>query len=522
MCPRVMFILLICPFCTRVGAFRWLLPLVVVGCCSFSASSQNTFQGQARRVPEEEVNRQSSFVEAERERLLGHYDKSAQKYKQFIDKYGDEPAAWYGLARALQAKGDAQGALDAAAKAVGLDAANEWYKILLADIYESLGQSADAVKVYSALCKQSPQNIRFLDKLAHLQVLAGRPKEALKTLEQLEKITGVTEATADKKHLIYLGLGDVKKAVGELQKLVNAYPARVVYRHRIAQVYESVGDKAAAQKVYEEILRIAPNDEAAKLALLAERRGSSGSVLSELRTLKPIVEDPKVSIDGKVKQVLPYFKQMEQDMPAEAIALLLELGDVLVKVHPDEAKAWSLSGDLYYHADRYDEALERYRRCLELGPRIFSVWANTLEILYLQRRFDELLRFSERAMDDFPNQPVAYYYYGVAALEQGRPEEALPQLEQAGIMVVNNPALSLDIADQVGRALLMKKDYGAARRHYEALLKQGGEQHPGILEHYGDVLYQSGQQQQAVEFWQRAARLLPSPRLEQKIRERRL
>ncbi len=514
--------LLICPLYARVRAFRWLLLLMVVGSCPFSAFSQNTFQGQARRVPEEEVNRQSSFIEAERERLLGHYDKAVQKYKQFIDKYGDEPAAWYGLARALQAKGDAQGALDAAAKAVGLDAANEWYKILLADIYESLGQSADAVKVYAVLCKQSPQDIRFLDKLAHLQVLAGQPREALRTLEQLEKITGVTEATADKKHLIYLGLGDVKKAVGELQKLVNAYPTRVVYRHRIAQVYESVGDKAAACKVYEEILRIAPDDEVAKLALLAGQRGSSGSVLPELRALKPIFEDPKVSIDGKVKQVLPYFSRMEQGLPAEAIALLLELGEVLIKVHPEEAKAWSLSGDLYYHANRYDDALERYRRCLKLSPRIFSVWANTLEILYLQERFDELLRLSETAMDDFPNQPLAYYYYGVAALEQGRPEEALPPLEQAGIMVGNNPALSLNIADQIGRALLMKKDHGAARRHYEALLKQGGEQHPGILEHYGDVLYQLGQQQQAVELWQRAARLSPSPRLEQKIKERRL
>ncbi len=484
--------------------------------------AQNTFQGAAKRVPESEVVRQSAFIEAELERQLGHYDKAVEKYRKFLDTYGDEAAAWYGLARTLQAQNDPRGALDAAAKAAALDPANVWYKILQADIFEKIGQPSDAVKVYQALCKQSPRNTDFLDRLAYLQVLAGQPKDALNTLEQIEKITGITEATADKKHLIYLGMGDVKKAVGELQKLVNAYPSRVVYRHRIAQVYESVGDRAAARKVYEEILRIAPDDEAAKMALLADRKSSGGSVVADLQALKPVFQDPKISIDSKVKQVMPYFGQMAKGLPAEAVALLLELGDIAEKMHPDDAKAWSLSGDLYYHANRYDEALARYRTCIRLNPRVFSVWANTLEILHGKGDYDELLRLSERAMDDFPNQPLAYYYYGVAAIEKGRPDDALPPLEQANLMTVNNPALTLDITDQTGRALLLKKDYTAAQKHYEQILNKGGDRHPGILEHYGDALYWAGQQAKAVEYWRKAAQIAPSARLEQKISAGRL
>ncbi|MDW8230394.1 MAG: tetratricopeptide repeat protein, partial [Saprospiraceae bacterium] len=365
------------------------------------------------------------------------------------------------------------------------------------------------------------RNTSFLDKLAYLQVLAGQPKDALNTLEQIEKITGITEATADKKHLIYLGLGDVKKAVGELQKLVNAYPTRVAYRHRIAQVYESAGDKAAARKVYEEILRIAPDDETAKMALLAERK-SGGSVVADLQALRPVFQDPKISMDSKVKQVMPYFSQMAKGLPADAVALLLELGDIAQKTHPDDAKAWSLSGDLYYHANRPDEALVRYRTCIRLNPRVFSVWANTLEILHSKGDYDELLRLSERAMDDFPNQPLAYYYHGVAALEKGRPDDALPVFEQANLMTVNNPALTLDIADQMGRALLLKKDYAAAQKHYEQFLSKGGDRHPGLLEHYGDALYWLGRQAQALEYWRKAAQIAPSPRLEQKISSGRL
>ncbi len=485
------------------------------------ALAQNTFQGVAKRVPESEVNRQSAFIEAERERLLEHHDKAVLKYRQFLSTMGDEAAAWYGLARSLQALSDLGGAAEAAEKAANLDPSNTWYKILQADIYEKMGQAADAVKVYQALCKQAPQNTEFLDRLAYLQVLAGQPKDALKTLDQLEKITGITEATADKKHLIYLGMGDVKKAVGELQRLVNAYPTRVVYRHRIAQLYESVGDKAAARKVYEDILRIAPDDEKAKMALLTERKGT-GSLVADLQALKPVFQDPKISIDSKVKQILPYFEQMAKGMPSDAVAVLLELADITERVHPDDAKAWSLSGDLHYHANRYDAALERYQACLKLNPRVFSVWANMLDILYAQGKTDELLRTAEKAMDYFPNQPLAYYYYAVSAIEKGRPDDALLQLEQAALMTVNNPKLALDIADQTGRALLLKKDYAAAQRHYEDALAQGGERHPGILEHYGDALYWLGRQSQAIEYWRKAAQIAPSSRLEQKISSGRL
>ena len=74
-------------------------------------------------------------------------------------------------------------------------------------------------------------------------MLAGEPKAGLKALDQLEKFTGVTEETADKKHMIYLGMGNVKKAAAELEKLADTYPYRLEYRHRLAELYDSVGDK---------------------------------------------------------------------------------------------------------------------------------------------------------------------------------------------------------------------------------------------------------------------------------------
>ncbi len=480
-----------------------------------SLCAQNTLGGQAKIVPEAEVERQSNFVNAERERLLGHFDKAIELYKKFTYDNPDVGAAWYGLARSYVSKNDFENALESIGKAVEKEPANEWYSIYQADIYEKIGRTKDAVKVYENLTKRFPNIVEFWDKLAYLSVLSGNPKGGLQALERVEKIRGTEEETSMEKHLIYVGMGDSKKAAAELQRLADAYPNRFEYRRRLAQYYEAMGDKANAKKVYEDILRRNPDDPVAKLAVLEKEKSSSDATY--LASLKPLFSDPKVSIDAKIKEILPFFPKLGAGGDAALSQNLLELGALVEKAHPDDPKAWSLSGDLLYHADRPTEALEKYRRCIKLNPTVFSVWENTLESLNQQKNYDEMLRLAEQAMDVFPNQPKAYYYFGLPANEKGRYDDAISQLEQAALMTGNNLALRLDITDQIGRALMGKKDFAAAAARYEQSLAKGGDQHPGILEHYGDALFQKGEREKALQFWQKANSIRKSPELEQKI-----
>lgn len=490
--------------------------LAIISLLAFSnIRAQNTIGGQVKIVPEAEADRQSDFVNAERERLLGHYDKAIELYKKFTYDNPNVGAAWYGLARCYVSKNDPANALDAINKAVEKEPANEWYQIYLADIYEKIGRVKDAVKVYENLTKRFPNTVEFWDKLAYLAVLSGDPKGGLEALERVEKLQGIEDETSMEKHLIYVGMGDHKKAAAELQKLADAYPDRPEYRHRLAQYYEAMGDKVNAKKVYEDILRRDPDDPVAKLAVMDKEKSSSDAAY--LASLKPLLSDPKVSIDAKIKEILPFFPKLGTGDDAALTQNLLELGALVEKAHPDDPKAWSLSGDLLYHANRPAEALEKYRQCIKLNPTVFSVWENTLDILSEQKNYDEMLRIGEQAMDAFPNRPEAYYYYGVAANEKGLYNDAIGQLEQAMLMTGNNLALRLDITDQIGLSLMGKKDFTAAAARYEQSLAKGGDQHPSILEHYGDALFQKGERDKAVQFWQKANAIRKSPELEQKI-----
>lgn len=481
----------------------------------FVAYTQNTIGGLAKTVPEEEVNRQSTFVDAERERLLGHQDKALDLYKKFTYDNPDIGPGWYGLSRTYYALGDLANALETIAKAIEKEPDNEWYLIFQADVFEKTGRIRDALKVYENLVKRFPETLEFLEHLAYLEVLSANPEGGLRALEKIERIRGVEEETSFQKHMIYVGMGEDKKAAAELRKLADTYPGRLEYRHRLAEFYDTMGDKANARSVYQEILAIDPNDKVARLAAVDKSKSSSDA--DYLSKLKPLFADPKVSIDAKIKEILPFFPKLDAGADQALADNLLELGAAVETAHPEDPKAWSLSGDLLYHANQPAEALKRYKKCIALNPTVFSVWENTLDILLLQKNYAEMLQTAEQAMDAFPNQPRSYWYFGLAANEKGRYDDAMSQLEQALLMTGNNQGLKLDIIDQIGRALIGKKDFAGARSRYEQVLTKGGDKHPGILEHYGDALFGSGDAGKALDYWRKANAIRKSPELEQKI-----
>jgi tetratricopeptide (TPR) repeat protein len=483
-----------------------------------SLLAQNTIGGKAVQVPEAEVNRQSAFLDAERERILSQYDKAIALYKKFLYNNDKEDAAWYGLARSYEAKEEMSNAIESAQKALTLAPDNQWYSIYLGDLYEKTGRTKDAIKIYEGLTKRFPNTPEFYQQLAYLAVRSGDPQTGLKSLERLEKITGISEKTSESKHLIYIGLNDNKKAAAELQKLADAYPRELDYRLRLARFYEAIGDTNGARRTYEEVLRYDPDNGTARLALAGTTTKSKDPGASARRKeLEPLFANPTVPIDDKIKELLPIFGELSKNNNPALAQDLVALSSLLEKAHPNDPKAWSCSGDALYFSDQSKAALEKYKKCISLNPNVFTVWENTMTILHSQSNWAELATTAEKAMEAFPNKPASYLHYGAAATELGKLEDALSALQQAELMVGNNTRLQIELADQIGVTCTRKKDYPAAIAAFEKALSAGGDKSARLMEHYGDALYHSGDAAKAQQMWQKAAAIQKNPALEQKI-----
>lgn len=447
--------------------------------------------GQEARVSEEDVNLQKLFIDASREKLLGNYDNAIALLKEVLKKDTKNAAAAFELARSYEATEEEEKAIRSIKDAIEWEPDNSWYLKFLADLYQKLNRNEEAAEAYERIVELEPNDEFNYFRWAYFLVRADEINEALKVYGLLEKRIGVNEEIIRRKHSLYLGTGDNKKAARELERLVEAFPTDMEYRHLLAGFYRQIGDEKSAEQVYREILKFDPNNAKAQLALAGEPAQAEGE-LQFLESLKPIFRQEEVDIDLKIGQLMPFIQRVADTGDRQLAATALELSSILENVHPTEAKAYSASGDLLYYSGKKQEALEKYRKTLELDDTVFLVWEQAMQIYKEERQYKELLAFSERAMDYFPNQAIACFLHGVAAHELGDNEEALSALQQALLMSGNNGFLQMQVQSRLGLVYNSMGQHERSGQSFEAALSLNPKS-PDVLSQYAYALAEQGE-----------------------------
>jgi len=447
----------------------------------------------AQRVSEEAVNLEETFLEAEREMILGRDEKAMELYREVLRQDPDNAAAAYQTARLYMRQETYEKALPMARKAIAGDPGNIWFRELEADLFERMGQHEEAAEAYAALVDMAPDHALLYTRWAYQLVRTGQIKEAIEVYDKLEKQIGLTEEVIQRKHKLYLGLGERDKAARELHRLVDAYPSRIAFRHQLADFYERIGEAAKAKTAYEEILAIAPDDPEAKLALAGKPTDQTREELNVLAALRPVFRDPAAPIDLKVKRILPLIQQAADTGDGELTAALLELTTLLEEVHPGDAKGFAASADLLYFSGRRAEAREKYARALELDDTVYPVWEQYLYILAEQRDFPALEAAAGEALDVFPNKARVYYLGGLALQKRQKNDEALALLQPALLMTGGDTGLEAELQCLLGTVY---EQQGEPERADEAFARalEHLPKAPPILTAYGLALARSGRQ----------------------------
>lgn len=463
---------------------------------------------QAQQVSEEEVNIQGKFIEANREHLLGKLDEAAELYLEILKELPDNDAVAYELARIYNEKEEGQKALRYIRLAIESAPENHWYRRFLATLYQKQNKNREAADVYEELVSRDPDNEDYYNLWAYFLVQANEVKEALKVYDKYEKRIGITEDVIRRKHSLYVGLGDNKKAAEELLRLIEAYPNRVEYRHLLAGFYEQIGEEKSAQEVYQNILDIAPDDPRASMALAGNSAQQSDDT-QFMRSLKPVFEKPDIDIDLKIAKLMPFIQKVADTGDQELAKVALQLTDILERVHPEEAKAFAAAGDLLYYSGEPIKALEKYKQSLEFDDTVFLVWEQVLRIHLEAKDFQSLRKDSEYAMDLYPNKAVLYYWNGLANARLKRPEDAIDAFSMAGMMVGNDGQLLADIKMHEGLVYFNMKKFAESETAFEKALELNPKD-PEVLNSYSYTLaLRSEKLDKASEMIQQALDLSP-------------
>jgi tetratricopeptide (TPR) repeat protein len=412
-----------------------LLPGVLLLIASGAAMAQ---------LSEEEIALQSKFIDATREKLLGENSEAIALLDGLFKENSSNAAVAFELGRlhlVSKAPLEAVRFLETARR---LDPSNNWYALYLADAYQSEGRYGDAAAIYGQLAGQQPLQASYYYQWAEQLAKAQQTEQALKVYAQLESVVGFNEEIARRRHTLHAGTGNKVKAAAELERLVATFPTNRSYRYLLATYYESGKDWESARRTYQQILQQWPDDSQARLALMRQSAGNEDEI-AYLNSLEAVFSKPDVSLDEKIKNLLPSIEKVAQTgQPALADAAL-RLTEILEKQYPGAAKPLAASADLLMYSQRKAEALVKYQAAVAADKSVFAVWENLMLLCYTSGNMVQLRKYSEMAMDYYPNKILVYYYAALAHENLHNYSQAINYLQDAMMIPLSDEQLSAEL-----------------------------------------------------------------------------
>jgi tetratricopeptide (TPR) repeat protein len=445
--------------------------IVVFGCKpSFKATTQTPVE-EAGNKPVLSYSDQRkldvSFSEGLIQKMQGNYPEAIDKFRKCLDVYPNHAASMYEISFIYNGGGKSADALPYAQKAVSLDETNSWYRLLLAKCYMETQKFNEASAAYEKLVKYNPEKLDNYYLWASALLHAGKVKEALEVYDKIEQMIGVTEEICLQKERIYLSLNQFDKAVAEAQKLIKSNPGEVNYHNMLAELYFQNKKPDKAIEICNNVFAISPNEPHTHL-MLAEYYESISDDKSAFTHVKSAFENPELDIDEKVKILIAYFNIPEKFKAEreESQALI----DILIQVHPHDAKSYSLQGDFLNRDGKKEEARSAFRKAIQLDKTRYPIWQQVMALDETLGDFDSLESESKQAIGIFPSEPYSYIFNASANYQKKNYKQAIDVSNEGKDYVAGDKKLLAQFYSIMGDCYNASKEFSLSDEKFEKTL----------------------------------------------------
>jgi tetratricopeptide (TPR) repeat protein len=422
--------------------------------------------------PRDKEVSESFFIDGLKYMMLEDYPKALERFQKAYTINPVNAALNYKLAETIMMMGRPNDAVSFAQAAVNLDAANPYYYLLLAQLYNGQQRYDEAIKTLTKLTKDIPNTEQYLFNLADLYLAQKRYDDALKTYDRIEKQYGFIEEIAYKKQQIYLRQNNLDKALKEGETLIAKDPSEARYTLVQAEMLANNKKTEEAISLVNKVLQQEPNNAQARL-MLSDLYRQKGNLGESEKNLKLAFGYPSLDVDTKVKILYEYVRQLPvppSPPNPEIEATALELADMTVKAHPQEAKAHAIAGDVRFLARKKPEALASYLKSIRLDNSHFKIWQQIVFLDDELQQVDSLVTHSEKALELFPNQAMLWLFNGHGYLLKKNPSKGVKSLEYGKKLAADDAGLQAQFNSKLGDAYQSMKEYPKSEAAYESVL----------------------------------------------------
>lgn len=452
-------------------------------------------------------------------RNMGMYGEATETYEKLVEDFPKKTELNYYLADALTQEGKIGKAIDAynaLESSVGMNEAISMQKYKL---YNQLGQQDAAFEEIEKLAKKYPMEARY-------QIILGD---------------------------LYLEKNDTVKARAYYDKAHETDPDNPYYIVSMANYYEATGNKDAAETEIFDALVNEKLDVETKVAVLSRyivrlqqsQKGTEGANTLFKTLLEQHPEDTDLKqmygslliTQGKTNEARFQFQLVTEMEPENTSAwqqllnLALRTEDVeeVIRIctkcqtlFPDAPEYYFYLGIAYYQQDKYQEALDTYYAGIDIipaeNPQLKSdFYGQVGDIYYKMNQLDQTYKAYDEALKYNDNNIVVLNNYAYFLSLDKKDLKKAERMSAQCIKIEPNNATYLDTYAWI---FFVQGNYTLAKIYIESALEKDTTKSAELVDHYGDILFMTGDKNGAVSQWEKAREMgKESETLNRKIAE---
>ncbi len=387
-------------------------------------------------------------------------------------------------------------------------------------LYNKMGKENLGIAEIQKLSDANPTEPRFLAMLADMYTQAGQNDKVIEVVKKLAEVDP-KNATAQ------LALSDYYRRAGDNEKYFEAM------KKVFASPTMDIDNKIKVMLSYLSYLKVEPRkNEALQLGAIliathpteAKAFAMYADVLNQLEQN----ENALMQYQAALKLDNSKFTIWQQVLYLESAMKLKDslANDALrcTELFPAQGLPFYMLGAAKLQSKKYDDAVTAISQAIVIGSddkklmaELYSTIAEAYNGLKKYSASDSCYELS-LSLDNENYFAMNNYAYYLSL--RGEKLDRAEVVIQKAIKLLPNNAGNLDTYAWV---LYKAKKYQEAKTQIEKALLNGGDKNGTILEHYGDILFQLGETDKAIENWLKAKEFhAESEWLDKKINDKKL
>jgi tetratricopeptide (TPR) repeat protein len=401
-----------------------------------------------------------------------------------------------------------------------------YYQVCIARMYEEQYEftgradyAAKAIAAYRRAYELDPHSSVLGERLAEAFARAGRLPEAIQEAQDVIKRDPSNLPARRILARIYFRSLDLEaagaqgpqrdladQAIEQLREIVRLDPADMDSALRLARLYRAEQDDTRAEAVLRDVLQRAPEEAAAQRQLALLLLDARDRAAEAVAFIEPLARKAN---SAEWNTFLGNAYAQTHDYSASEAACR-----AAVALQGDDVSARKCLGEALLFEQKYEAALEQYRRLTELEP---SDPEHFLRLSLIYRRLGQLDKAEEsllRAKQDAPGSLEVIYNEALTYRAQGRFEDAIRVLSDAVAAAkgAERASTMAILYEQLGALFREVENWSAALDTFGELAALGPEQAKRARELIIDTLRMSRQLDKALEESQKAIAEYPDDR----------